>query len=545
MKKLKGKTTVKLFDAETGELVQESSSENLVTNAVNNLLNGAWAAAIPGRNSGMQYASSFYSYFFGGITSTIAEQLFGGLMVFSTALTESVTNIIPDATAIDSYIGGGYQGATLSGSTYLGTLNTASSEVGDGYATFVWDFTQSQCNGAIACICLTSNVGGYTGLAVNDTDKAVVDNFIKSPCVSANWAKTTYAQEFEEGYPHFPRTQFTGPNEQNDYGISLDITNQKAYILYENKLYTKDLATYLSNTMNVCDTFNRGKKVTTDETNITLTNEYYRCLACTDEGIMYASTSTDAYSAQYITSGGLWDGLYVINCADGTESAVTANFRAVINDVKTSFSVSSTYNVNRAITARPTIISGGYMYQVHYNIKADGTGLIRVYKISMSDGTYTANSITDPTGYFAEMFKSTKKAWTYYYLKDTYVQINGVLYFTTGIANSAGSYSYYKLDKNTLELSESPVFRVTQADFGSWHSSSETIWEASDFVVTGLMPAPWISRGYDHAAQYRTSLLTKDIFMPYLATINNQDDVLTKDSTKTMQISYTIYEEEE
>lgn len=541
MKKLKGKTTVKLFDAETGELVQESSSENLVTNAVNNLLNGAWASVISGYNSGMQYSGELtFEKFFDGLTGTIAEQLFGGLMVFSTALTESVTNIIPDATAIDSYIGGGYQGATLSGSTYLGSINTTSSEVGDGYATFVWDFTAAQCNGDIACICLTSNAGGYSGLATDETGMTINGNFIKSPCVSKNWAKTTYAQEFNSSYPHFPRTVFVGPNTQNDYGFSLDLTNEKAYIVYDDKLYTKDLSTYLSNAVNVCDTFNRGKRATTDETNITLANEYYlRFFPSNAEGIIYATTVDDSDSDQYITDAGLWYELYAISCSDGTESSVTANFNAVLNDVVSNFGSSlSSWTKRRAITRRPVYIADGYMYQVHYDIASDGTGLIRVYKISMSDGSYTANSITDPTGYFAEMFNSTGNEW--YYDGDDisiFVQINGVLYYSTGIQNSNSScYAYYKLDKTTLELSESPVFRTSQYGFSA---------DSAEYIVTDLMPAPWISRTYGHLSEQATKMLTKDIFMPYLATINNQEDVLTKDSTKTMQISYTIYEEEE
>ena len=116
-----------------------------------------------------------YFYKPGGITNPTAfnsenfrenaiTYMLGGLMCLDTALTES-NEIIRVPTGV-GMTANGAKGILNSGSpTELGSYNeTESGWQQDGSWKMVWDWTTSQGNGDIKCVCLTSILEGYKGI---------------------------------------------------------------------------------------------------------------------------------------------------------------------------------------------------------------------------------------------------------------------------------------------------------------------------------------------------------------------------------------------
>lgn len=152
---IKGKTTFELTDVNTGE-VEVIEDSNMVTNALQEFL-------------------ATYGYFGCDIlnTDTIRNNslwvnLLGGLFLFDTALDENVDNIFMPAGV--KMVGNGSKGVSNSGAvTELGSYNIPESGLqSDGSIKLVYDFSTSQANGTIACVCLTSSIGGYIGMGNNN-----------------------------------------------------------------------------------------------------------------------------------------------------------------------------------------------------------------------------------------------------------------------------------------------------------------------------------------------------------------------------------------
>lgn len=158
---IKGRTTIQLFDKETNELVHESVDENIVTDAVANIVSLSGKDFVKGHRGGA-YNPSFYHL---SHITPVATQLFGGILLFANNIDESQDTIFPPVGSIPvGNAGSPYAGAN----PYRGSYNQAESGVISsgtqpiGYR-HVWDFNTDRANGTINCICLTSVLGGNTG----------------------------------------------------------------------------------------------------------------------------------------------------------------------------------------------------------------------------------------------------------------------------------------------------------------------------------------------------------------------------------------------
>lgn len=152
--KLKGTMVMELTDVNTSE-VETVTEENMVTNAVNNIL---------GLNPmGIFYCEAEYStgMVWTGTLLPICPNMIGGILLFSKALEENTDNIYVQSDNLPVAYASNNVNSTAN--TARGSLNlTESKKLDNGYK-FVWEFTPSQGNGTIAAVALTSALGGQNG----------------------------------------------------------------------------------------------------------------------------------------------------------------------------------------------------------------------------------------------------------------------------------------------------------------------------------------------------------------------------------------------
>lgn len=152
--KLKGTMVMELTDVNTSE-VETVMEENMVTNAVNNIL---------GLNPmGIFYCEAEYStgMVWTGTLLPICPNMIGGILLFPKALEENADNIYVQTDNLPVAYASNNVNSTAN--TARGSLNlTESKKLDNGYK-FVWEFTPSQGNGTIAAVALTSALGGQNG----------------------------------------------------------------------------------------------------------------------------------------------------------------------------------------------------------------------------------------------------------------------------------------------------------------------------------------------------------------------------------------------
>lgn len=146
--KLKGHATIELTDVNTGEKVVHED-DNMITNAIKNLLGFMGASAFDGSYSLNYSLSTHYSPL---------KRLTGGLLLFDSVIEENPETVF--ASKGVGLVGCG-SGISYNGENVMaGSYNKTESGKIDGGYKHVWDFGTSQANGQIACACLTSMAGG-------------------------------------------------------------------------------------------------------------------------------------------------------------------------------------------------------------------------------------------------------------------------------------------------------------------------------------------------------------------------------------------------
>lgn len=148
--KFEGKTIIELRDAESGKLVQRTEDKNMLTNALSLFY----------KQGGITNPSAFNQQ---TISQTALERLLGGVLLLDTAITEDANIVrVPKNVGMTA---NGAKGVLNSGNpTELGSWSeTESGWQNDGSYKMVWDYTTSQGNGTVACVCLTSLYHGLQG----------------------------------------------------------------------------------------------------------------------------------------------------------------------------------------------------------------------------------------------------------------------------------------------------------------------------------------------------------------------------------------------
>lgn len=146
---MKGKTKIELTDIHTGE-VETYEEENMVTNALQYFFNPLGYI----KAGSTMFSSDYVNYY---LTLT------GGLLLLDSAVTEDANNIYYD-TDVGMTGCAVYNQQNTSDQGLRGSYNATESffDAENRIAKFVYDFDTAEGNGTIACVALTSDMGGYS-----------------------------------------------------------------------------------------------------------------------------------------------------------------------------------------------------------------------------------------------------------------------------------------------------------------------------------------------------------------------------------------------
>lgn len=147
---MKGHARIELTNVETGEK-KTIDHDNMITNAV--------AELIKPLGIGYSIMNTIYSQ----SNNITIDRLFSGLMMFSDTIEEDANIIVPPAG--NAMVGKGDDTAYTGVDTSKGSFNVADSGYDEnGNLKLVWEFNTSQANGTISCICLCPLEGGSIGV---------------------------------------------------------------------------------------------------------------------------------------------------------------------------------------------------------------------------------------------------------------------------------------------------------------------------------------------------------------------------------------------
>lgn len=176
---LHGHTKVMLCDPLTGKIKEQVESDNMVTNAVADLLSRNW--------SGIASMRSLFPL----------KNLFGGVLLFSNTITEDANNYNPPAdSATQSLTANAGQTAHSTADPYRGNPNGGESVLTDTYWKMVWDWQTNQGNGNISSVCLCPSAMGNIGLHPFDNTQVFYTQF--GQLLNNN---TSFNETISYGYP--------------------------------------------------------------------------------------------------------------------------------------------------------------------------------------------------------------------------------------------------------------------------------------------------------------------------------------------------------
>ncbi|MEG0495612.1 MAG: hypothetical protein RR564_05025, partial [Eubacterium sp.] len=158
----KGKSTIELRNAKTGEVEQLVKDENMVTNAVANFANPPDSIV---REFGT-YSAGFPEM--ADLMTPLTTQALQGIILFDKNITEDPNIIIPNASQLNQV--GCASDATNSNANYRGVLNIAETKSLENGYLYVWDFATDKANGTIKSVALSSPAGAYFGSDVGSSD---------------------------------------------------------------------------------------------------------------------------------------------------------------------------------------------------------------------------------------------------------------------------------------------------------------------------------------------------------------------------------------
>lgn len=155
---IKGRTTIQIIDEKSGETLREIHEENMITNAVDTILNPPDYI-----ETGMDAENDRSYNPLRDFLGNLADTAFRGVIVCRDKIPEDGNNMMLPWTNEEI----GHAGiANTNTDAFIGTYNENESGVienGKGYR-HVWDFASDKANGEIGCICLTTKDGGTCGM---------------------------------------------------------------------------------------------------------------------------------------------------------------------------------------------------------------------------------------------------------------------------------------------------------------------------------------------------------------------------------------------
>lgn len=511
---LKGKTTIQLFDAKTGELTDEVTKDNLVTNAVRNALGGAFNQLASGNMwaGGMDNINNLYSL---PTSKNFAQALYGGVLVFSKSITEDADHCLPSIEEIKSFIGCANQSASNTGNSFRGSINSGESEIGKDYVKFVWDFNTDQCNGDIASICLTSDCGGAVGYGCDAKADSLKGMSLRDFYTEGFWDASKVADLSYNTNGALVKAKGWDSNA----GKCAYIDGDYLHVIYRGSDNKQNISKVLSKAkfgLGLVDGFNYGNITSSEviDTGIAV----YRDIPYTSKDYGFCQDGDGSYSEfKLIKYSGNGVATRVTIPASNINSAITAYFGAKGN--------------RNCLNGMDKIIHNDKLYivtgQLNFADLTTKPNKLRVWVVNF-DGTYTFKDIS-LTSKLVTMLAGTARKGGY-----TDSGLGGILRYYRGslcyiAPNGANGYAWFLLDDDgTMQTN---AFMI-----------DNNIRLYSNYCLddnTDLIPNPYIELNM-HSSSSDLSLYVPVLVSAYLGTINNQETVLTKTADKTMKIIYTL-----
>ena len=512
---LKGKTTIQLFDAKTGELTDEVTKENLVTNAVRNVLGGAYNQLASGNvwSRGMDDIEDLYKIPTG---KNFAQALYGGVLVFSQHITEDADHCLPSIEEIKSFIGCANQSASNTGNTFRGSINATESEVGADYVKFVWDFNTDQCNGDIASICLTSDCGGAGGYGCDAKDTSIHGLSLRDfysggfwdTSVTANLALSTYgALVRAKGWAY-------------QGGKCAYIDGDYLHVIHRGSDNKQNISKVLSKAkfgLGLVDGFNYGNITSSEviDTGIAV----YTDIAYTSKDHAFCQDGLGDYSAFKLvkySGDGVAEGITIP--ASNINSAITAYFGAT--------------GQKNCLRYHDKIIHNNKLYvitgQLNFQDLTQNPNKLRVWIVNF-DGTYTFKDVA-LTSKMVTLIAGTADRGG-----DWDVGLGGQLLSYRGslcyvAPDGTNGYAWFLLDDDGTMQTNAFMINNNIKHYALYCLEDNT----------DLIPNPYIEITMHGNHSSALHLYVPLLVSAYLGTINNQETVLTKTADKTMKIIYTL-----
>ena len=322
------------------------------------------------------------------------------------------------------------------------------------------------------------------------------------------------ASEYNSAHIHNPmfKSSFTNSNAHGMY-----IYENNFYYVYRDKVYKYNIDKILhKNGSDILSNFNIGVVSSYDEV-ITLTSYSYSVFDCLDGNKVYEFDNNQSDKSK----------LTLIkvskNALTETIEIPTTN---IISSMTDYFGYNRAYKFlssNSCIYKDKIYTIVGWINQKDLNVKPNK---LRLYILSF-DGSFTFKDLNLTDNMISMLFgtKSYNGSTTESGLKFLRIFNNLILQSSDG----TNGYVYY-LVSNDGDVDEYPFMHTKD----SLYSYGNILYKNS-----GLFKEPWCSFKFCNNGIVNSI----EMVAPYLATINNQDVVLTKTADKTMKIIYTLTQE--
>ena len=528
---LKGKTTIQLFDAKTGELTDEVTKTNLVTNAVRNALGGAFNQLASGNawSKGIENINKLYTLPEG---KNFAQTMYGGVLVFSKPIIEDVDHCLPTIDEIKSFIGSANQSASDGSDSFRGSLNAGESEMGTNYVKFVWDFKTNECNGDIASICLTSDCGGAVGYGFDVKKPAYIGKSLRGfgsydYNVSSLWdVSANYGISYKGCLTNYYATKKSHINGKVSY-----IDGDYFYTIGESGIARKiNISRIISKDnfgLSIIDGFNYGSSNLSLCESIDTGIPYIYAINQTSKNCAYAEESGSSNS-EYKLIKYYGDGLAerITIPISNINSAIAAYYNTSIQEANLDRLTKSIYKDKL------------YCATGQFNMPnpEENPNKLRIWVLNF-DGTYTYKDVA-LTDKMVTLISGTTKVdgySSYEIVCRAFGEYRGSLYFEAPERND-GFACFLVDDDGTMQTHP---FMINDDEY------SRNFLPFSFVDNTDIIPNPYIvisKYSYsDYDDDNRSIYLNIPLLVSaYLGTINNQGTVLTKTPDKTMKIIYTL-----
>lgn len=521
---IKGTTVIELTDVNTGE-VQTIEEHNYFTNAYRDL-----CQPILRNHDIFQNTLSIY-----GSQSINFRELTSGLLLFNENLGDNPDNYFPPASV--NMVGHGAEITYLGSDLTLGSYNAQQSDLTKSDSSkMVWDFSAEQANGTIASVCLTTRWGGMIGYGTK-TPVEVGTTYMR---MMSNFHRALGEYEFPTSKTYCSPVYLSF---KDDYMLILDFgaiggTGVLKFMKMHMWTHKSDIFKQHVSITGVTDTDKlyslfgartEYEEITLDLSSIIGAYDYYG--VAQDGKFLYITQGTSS-SLSYVNSA--WQINQKISIVKINLETLTYEVIEVTNT--TGYELALRCHMKSTYRQFQFAILNNYLFAVS-RTTSTGKGKGRVFAINLSDNT-DVRQVKDADGNELVAYGTDRSD----------------LFMMNVLGRVCFSYSQ---DTVNNRVGNYPIRCVSTSDFISkalgttCHGfiGTSKVGEVSigDYYQTFPTDNP-LYYGYLNTSKIdisHTSKVFHICFFPnVLMTINNLSTPVTKTSSQTMRVTYTISKEE-